>query len=33
MNIPTFDPWFSNDSFPFRMQDSSIALRADVNAT
>ncbi|XP_046455109.1 uncharacterized protein LOC124202749 [Daphnia pulex] len=33
LNIPTFDPWFSNDSFPFRMQDSDIVLRADVNAT
>ncbi|KAI9553060.1 hypothetical protein GHT06_020950 [Daphnia sinensis] len=33
LNIPTFDPWFANDSFPFRMQDGEIVLRADVNAT
>ncbi|KAK4014771.1 hypothetical protein OUZ56_027279 [Daphnia magna] len=33
LNIPTFDPWFANNSFPFRMQDGEIVLRADVNAT
>lgn len=32
-NIPAFDPWVSEDHFPFRMQDSNMALRADVNAT
>ena len=33
MNIPTFDPWIGNGDFPFQVQESSIALRLEANAT
>ena len=33
LDIPAFDPWTSNNSFPFPVQDNTIVLRADVNAT
>ena len=33
LDIPAFDPWTSNNSFPFPVQEETTILRADVNAT